>query len=237
MSSNIAIIFGAGAKVGSSVARKFLANNYKVVTVSRSDLKLDSSSKTHFHFKGDLTDLTVVPSVFSKTREIFGEPRVIVYNAAAVSRFLKDPEDFLAITPQEVLNDQNVNLTSTFISIQEAIKSFDKIPSSDKPKAFIYTGNIQNIVPFPFIVTAGLGKAGAYSALGVADKLFGTKGYRFYFADERTPEGGPVLQGTSGEGAAEFYFDLAENENNDIPVETTFVTGKGYTVFDQAAKF
>lgn len=235
MSSNIAIIFGAGAKVGSSVAKKFLANNYRVVTVSRSDLNLGSSSDAHFHFKGDLTDLTVVPSVFSKTRQLFGEPRVIVYNAAAASVFVKAPEDFLKVTPEGVNEDQNVNLTSAFISIQESIKSFNKISSSDKPKAFIYTGNIQNISPFPFVATVGLGKAGTYSALGVADKLFGEKGYKFYYADERTPEGAPVLQGTSGEGAADFYFDLAENENKDIPVEATFVTGKGYTVFD--AKF
>ncbi|CCH44382.1 3-oxoacyl-[acyl-carrier-protein] reductase [Wickerhamomyces ciferrii] len=232
MSSNVAIIFGAGAKVGTHVTQKFLQNGYKVVTVSRSDnLSLsDATGESYFHFKGDLADTKVVPSVFAKTKEVFGEPNVVVYNAAAVSRTTPNGEEFLKLTVEEVEADQSVNVTSALLAIQEAVKSFKTLPN-EKSKAFIYTGNIQYSQPFPFISSLGLGKAGAYSALTVANEYFSKDGYKFYFADERTVEGGPAVTGVSGEAAADFYFDLAENENKDIPVLATFVKGKGYVKF------
>lgn len=231
MSSNIAIVFGSGARVGSSVAKKFLSHNYKVVTVSRSDLTFEEFPKNHFHVNGDLADFNIVPLVFNKTREVFGEPRVIVYNAAAASIITQTPDDFLSITPQILEGDQTINVTSAFSAIQESIKTFEKTPATEKPKTFIYTGNIQNIKPVSFITTVGIGKCGAFSALGVADQLFGAKGYRFYYADERVASGEPASMGLSGEAAAEFYFDLAENGNKDIPIEATFVSGKGYFKF------
>ncbi|CCH46311.1 putative secreted protein [Wickerhamomyces ciferrii] len=212
MTSNVAIIF--------------------VVTVSRSDkLTLsNATSETHFHFKGDLGDTTVVPAVFSETKELFGEPNVVVYNASAMSRFTPNGEEFLKLTVQEVESDQTINVTSALLAIQEAAKSF-KTLTNDKPKAFIYTGNIQAFKPFPLVVSLGLGKSGAYSALTVANEFFSKEGFKFYYADERTIEGGPVMKGTSGEAADKFYFDLAENENKDIPVLATFVEGKGYVKF------
>lgn len=231
MPSNIAIIFGAGARVGSSVAKQFLANNYKVVTVSRNDLKFDEHSENHLHVKRDLSDVKVVPSVFTKTRDVFGEPRVIIYNVCAASVFTRTSEDFLSVTSEVLNSDQNVNVTSAFLAIQESVKSFQKISDSVKPKAFIYTGNIQNVKPLSFITTAGIGKSGAYSAVGAADQMFGSKGYRFYYADERRANGDAVYNDLSAEGAAEFYFDLAENENKHIPVEATFISGKGYAKF------
>lgn len=231
MSSDIAIVFGAGARVGNAVARKLLSNNYKVVTVSRKDFKIDEFPGTHFHFQGDLKNLDLVPAVFAKTRELFGEPRVIVYNAAANTKLTKTVDEFLSVTGEEFNTDQNINVSSVFLSVQESIKSFDKITSTDKPKAFIFTGNMQNLVPMPLLTTLGIGKSATFATLSIADKLVGSKGYRFYYADERTAQGTPAFQNLSAEAAAEFYFDLAENSNEDIPVEATYVLGKGYVKF------
>lgn len=53
---------------------------------------------------------------------------------------------------------------------------------------------------------------------------------RFYYADERTPEGKSVAQEVNGEAHAEHYFKLA---NGEVPIEwhQTFVKGKGYVKF------
>ncbi|KAH3669158.1 hypothetical protein WICMUC_004997 [Wickerhamomyces mucosus] len=233
MSDNIAIIFGAGSKIGLSVTNKFLSNDYKVVTVSRSDFKIDNEdqySENYYHFKADLTDLSVVPKVFAKTKELFGEPRVIIYNAAAV-RWNEGKDDVFDPPVEELIEHTNVNTFAVYSALQQAIKIYPNIKSS-KPKTFIFTGNAQNLLTFPTLFTLGVGKSATYSALQVADNVYGSKyGYRFYFADERVEDGGPAIQGTSGPAAAEFYYDLAENENKGIPVEATFVPGKGYVKF------
>jgi hypothetical protein len=60
--------------------------------------------------------------------------------------------------------------------------------------------------------------------------------YRFYFADERTTDGKSLSLGElSGPGAAEFYLQLAEGEN-EIPWYATFVSGKGYIHFPNSTR-
>lgn len=69
----------------------------------------------------------------------------------------------------------------------------------------------------------------------VATPAFAAAGYRFYYVDERTPEG-KALHYTSGAGHAQFFLQLAEQEKQGKPL-ATFVRGKGYTGFkrDQCA--
>lgn len=55
--------------------------------------------------------------------------------------------------------------------------------------------------------------------------------HSFYFADERTPEGAAVYDEISGEAAAPFYYELAQQKEQG-PWEATFVKGKGYVEFD-----
>jgi hypothetical protein len=52
---------------------------------------------------------------------------------------------------------------------------------------------------------------------------------RFYYADERKPNGGYAIP-VSGEAAGEFYPELAEGTEQG-PWEQTFVKGKGYVKF------
>lgn len=48
---------------------------------------------------------------------------------------------------------------------------------------------------------------------------------RFFFADERGPDGGPAWSKVSGESHAEMYLELAEGKE-DLPYYVTFRNGK-----------
>lgn len=58
---------------------------------------------------------------------------------------------------------------------------------------------------------------------------------RFFYADERTERGDPVLDKISGPEAGEFYLSLVE-EDADIPWYATFVKGKGFTDFPESRR-
>ena len=78
--SSVALIFGAGSNVGSSVARGFLAKGYKVALASRSqDPK--TSTETELHIPTDCSDTGSVLEAFAKTKSAFGIPNVVVYNS------------------------------------------------------------------------------------------------------------------------------------------------------------
>jgi hypothetical protein len=53
--------------------------------------------------------------------------------------------------------------------------------------------------------------------------------YRFYYVDERTPQG-KALTSISGPGHADFFLELSESKEQ-RPILATFVTGKGYVPF------
>jgi hypothetical protein len=67
-----------------------------------------------------------------------------------------------------------------------------------------------------------------------ATPAFASKGYRFYYADERTPEG-KGMRFISGPGHAEFFHQLAEQDKQGEPL-ATFVRGKGYVEFESSER-
>lgn len=77
--SPIALIFGAGARVGAAVTETFLKANHRVARVSRSQ---DSSKDTDtlLNIPGDLSVPSTVEDVFAAVRRKWGEPSVVVYN-------------------------------------------------------------------------------------------------------------------------------------------------------------
>ncbi len=80
MALNIALILGAGPRVGWSVAQKFKAEGYKVAVGSR---KPDTEKATKAGFLPITVDLTSTQSVeeaFAKTTKELGVPNVVVYN-------------------------------------------------------------------------------------------------------------------------------------------------------------
>lgn len=65
----------------------------------------------------------------------------------------------------------------------------------------------------------------------VATPGFAAEDCRFYFADERTPEG-KAMHYTSGPGNAEFFLQLAEQDGQREPL-ATFARGEGYVEFER----
>lgn len=65
---------------------------------------------------------------------------------------------------------------------------------------------------------------------GVPQHLLTTEHARFFFADERTKDGGPVGKTPDGDSHAAVYLDLVEGKQ-DLPHYVTFVEGK-YRSFD-----
>ncbi|KAI1656386.1 hypothetical protein F4813DRAFT_390755 [Daldinia decipiens] len=85
MSGNVALVLGAGPRVGASVAQKFSSNGYKVAIASRSG----TGSKTTEGFlslRADFTKPDSVPALFDAVKNEFKKaPSVFVYNAAALT--------------------------------------------------------------------------------------------------------------------------------------------------------
>lgn len=82
----------------------------------------------------------------------------------------------------------------------------------------------------------GIGKSSSWYLIQtmVATPKFASEGYRFYYVDERTPEG-KASPHISGPAHAEFFLELAENEAQAEPL-ATFVRGKGFVKFDRDDK-
>jgi hypothetical protein len=68
--------------------------------------------------------------------------------------------------------------------------------------------------------------------LDSADNLV-LNSFRFYYADERTPEGGPVLGNIDAEAHADFYKQLVDDHDSSIPWHATFAKGRGYVNFSR----
>ena len=117
------------------------------------------------------------------------------------------------------------------MAAREAVKAFDTHP--DASNSLIFTGNILNVTPIPALFSQGMAKSAAAHLLRTADMAYGKKGYSFYYADERKPDGAPAYGDISGDAHADFYLKLAEKTTR-APVQATFVGTTGYVDFSEA---
>jgi len=225
--SPVALILGAGPRVGASVAAKFLSNGYRVAVVSRSgSTTIDGASS----FKADFTKPNSIPALFEEIKAKFKTaPSVVIYNAASLTP-PPDKDSVLSVSSEAFVSDLNINTVSPYVVAQQAISGWETLPKDIK-KTFIYTGNILNvsIMPVPMVLTLGVGKAASAYWVGTADALYKTRGYRFFYADERKPDGASIGQALNGDAHAEFYEQLAKHE--DVSWHATFVKDKGYVQF------
>lgn len=174
----IALILGAGPRVGSAVANKLASDGYAVAVASRkgTDCRNDAG---FLDIKADLSQTTSIKVAFDAVKAEFGaSPNLIVYNAATLT---PPPVQNLifSIPADRVASDLNVNTVSPFAAAQQAVEGWATLPK-DAPKVFIYTGNTQNvkIVPMPLTVTLGVGKSASSYWIGMADSVYSDQGYR-----------------------------------------------------------
>ncbi len=174
----VALILGAGPRVGSAVAKKLASNGYAVAVASRKGTD-SRNDEGFFAIKADLSQTASVKEAFDSAKAEFGAPpSLVVYNAATLTP--PPVENLIFSIPAERLAaDLNVNTVSPFIAAQQAVAGWTTLPK-DAAKVFIYTGNISNvkIVLVPLTVTLGVGKSASSYWLGMADKVYSDLGYR-----------------------------------------------------------
>ncbi|KXH58293.1 short-chain dehydrogenase/reductase SDR, partial [Colletotrichum salicis] len=198
----ILLILGAGRNIAAGVASRFSTAGYAIALVSRSFPPEGGPSATtdpetgHLRIRADLVDPAQVVSAFAETRRHFGgrAPRVVVYNAATVSS-PPDADNMFSLSREAYERDGTVMNTSAWVAAGEAVKGWNEAGVGDgeeeaeaKKGRFIYTGNFLNetILPLAEYVTLGVGKNAAWYWVNVADGLYkASKGWRFFYADER----------------------------------------------------
>ncbi|RFU34005.1 hypothetical protein B7463_g2347, partial [Scytalidium lignicola] len=227
MSDRVALIFGYGPNVGVDVATAFAAQGYRMAVVSRSD-KYASSTKDYLQIQADLSDPSSVEDIFSRVVKELGDPSVVIYNASALSMNSSSPLNQQIATFQ---SDNNINIVSAYIAAHLAVKSFALL-FPDSSRTFIYTGNKLPFMVVRPLLSQGVGKAGAAHLIHYLAEEYKDHGYKFYFADERKPDGDPVYSAINGPAHAEFYIQLTEAKTQG-PWNATFVKEQGYVSFSE----
>ncbi|KAM5373885.1 hypothetical protein ACJZ2D_006714 [Fusarium nematophilum] len=224
--SPVVLILGAGANVGQSVGRAFAAKGYRIALASRS-LNEEDSTPERLHVRGDFSDPTSIPNIFNKVKSQLGAPHVVVYNAAAGT--LHDAKNPLSLPLENFTRDFAVNTTSAFVAAQQAVLAFEGLPESAS-RTFIYTGNCTNVSPLVVLMGSGAGKSATAHIIQCAAEAYSSKGFKFYYADERNADGSPAYQAIDGPAHGKFYTELAGGSSQG-PWQQTFVKGVGYKKF------
>ncbi|KAL6923973.1 hypothetical protein ACHAPO_006593 [Fusarium lateritium] len=224
--SPVVLILGYGANIGQSVARKFSSQGYRVAVAARSVKEADSTD-THLNIPSNFTKTNDIVNAFDKVKKEFGIPSVVVYNASAGNFSpAKDPFD---IPFEDFNSNMTINIRSPFIAAQQAVAGFAQLPESAS-RTFIYTGNVLNVAMLPQFMAAGIGKSGAAHMIWNASAAYKDSGYKFYYVDERKPEGGPIYR-VNGDAHGEMYWNLSQDKEQGEWLQT-FVKGVGYKKFD-----
>ncbi|KAJ9607240.1 hypothetical protein H2200_008312 [Cladophialophora chaetospira] len=240
----IVLILGAGPNIGSSIAKLFLSNGYRVALVARS-LKTGTPAGDTLEVQGDLSKLSCIPESFRVVREVWGHPSVVVYNGmftrppvlisaddpVGASRTHLSPDDPLGdgFSLETFQRDMTVNATNALGAAQHAVEGFKALPAT-AAKAFFYTGNKLNVMPSPGVLFFGMGKIAAAHMIWECSVAYRDRGFKFYYTDERFPDGRATRGAMSGEARAKLYLDLVQNPEH-LAWHHTFVKDVGYVDF------
>lgn len=75
----VALILGAGPRVGHAVAKSFVSKGYKVAVPARS-LNESDSTPDQLNIKSDFSKPNEVVNAFQRARKELGTPNVVIYN-------------------------------------------------------------------------------------------------------------------------------------------------------------
>ncbi len=145
----VAIITGAGSGIGKATALAFLNDGYRVAFAGRRRDVLENAIKeagdkaSHaIAVPTDISDPVAVKNLFAKTRDTFGRIDVVFNNAGfGASAPIED------LTFEKWKSVVDVNLTGTFLCIQEAFR----IMKSQNPRGgrIINNGSVSAHAPRP----------------------------------------------------------------------------------------
>ena len=83
MSTPVLLVLGAGDGIGISVTKAFAAKGYKIALAARS-LQDGVGEDGYLRLKIDLANTEEVKKAFTKVKEKFGIPTVVVYNGTSL---------------------------------------------------------------------------------------------------------------------------------------------------------
>ncbi|PVI08316.1 putative short-chain dehydrogenase [Periconia macrospinosa] len=229
----VLLLLGAGAKLGTKIPEVFSKAGYKIALVARS-FNEGIQDNGYYHVKADFNHAESIQEVFEKVKQNVGIPTVVVYNA--VQYQLDDPaEPFASLAPGNVstfLSTVSVHGTTPLIALQHAIDSFQALSEGTSGKTFIFSGNILNHSQFMNRLCFGTAKTLCAYGIRFAAVAYAKEGLKFYYADERTDAGLPVMREISGETAGTEYLKLAEAPNQQ-PWLYAYTKDGGYVDFGE----
>ncbi|KIM93812.1 hypothetical protein OIDMADRAFT_136870 [Oidiodendron maius Zn] len=223
--TKVVLILGAGPNIGKAVAAAFAAKGYKPALAARS-LNPEESTAEQLNIKADFSDPSSIAGVFSAVEKKFGSPSVVIYNAAGLN--IVSETDPLAGPISGFAASININTVSVYAALQASIAAFSKLPASTS-RTFFYTGNALNRVVIPSYLDLGVGKTATAYIIEASTIAYKDKGFKFYYIDERKPDGRTVYP-TDGPGHAAEFIRLAEASEQG-PWDHTFVKGEGFKKF------
>ncbi|OCT53050.1 putative short-chain dehydrogenase protein [Cladophialophora carrionii] len=208
----VLLLLGARSNLGAKIAQTFSTAGYKVALVARSLDEGPQQQSGYHHIRADLSNPDCIPEVFEKVKVHVGIPSVVVYNA--VQYTLDDAADpFASLMPEKVSQFHTamaVNGTTPLIAMAHAVASFRNLPADMPGRTFIFTGNILNRSPFVNRFCFGCAKATCAYGIHFASVIYAKERIRFYYADERTVAGLPVMREIDGPAAGKVYLEIAE---------------------------
>ncbi|KAK4702863.1 hypothetical protein P7C70_g3348, partial [Phenoliferia sp. Uapishka_3] len=221
----VLLILGFGGNIGAATAKKFAARGYKVAIAARS-LTAGTSKEGYTTINFDGSQPATVKEAFKAARAAVGTPTVVLYNAYS---HIQTPEPF-SIPIEEFASSLAINVTSPYSAASEALAGLEDIKKAGSDLTVLYTGNGLNAVRFSSTLALGVGKNASLHWIQIGADIYGEKGAKFYFVDERLEGGAVAGKDIDGEAHAVEFLKLAENKEQQEPIYT-FVKGVGYEKF------
>lgn len=88
-----------------------------------------------------------------------------------------DPNNIFEVPLDSFKTSGTVNIFSAYAAAQEAVKGWKDFPKNSSP-TYIYTGNVENEMRIPWIMSLGVGKAAAAWFIEVAATSYKDQGFK-----------------------------------------------------------
>jgi short-subunit dehydrogenase len=209
MSKPLLVIVGAGPGVSTGVARKFGKEGFRIVLAARNETSLKQYAKEleeldieAYTVTADAADSDSLANAFVQIKQQYGEPDVLLYNAAVISQV--KPTD---LTESRLIDEFKVNVVGALTSAKQVIPAMIE----RKQGTLLFTGGGLALAPAAAVSSLSIGKAGIRSLV-------------YTLAEELNPQGiyvgtvtiaGYVSKGTfyDPDSIAEEYWALYTNRN------------------------
>lgn len=170
MNKKLLVIVGAGAGMGSGIARKFGSNGFRIVLVSRNEealfknvFKLKEEDIEAYGVSANASDPVSIKSAFEQIKASYGMPEILVYNAAVIKIGTASN-----LEEEELLSDLNINVVGALSSALQVIPEFIE----QKRGTILFTGGGFALHPSSEFASLSIGKAALRSlAFTMGDEL------------------------------------------------------------------